>query len=56
MKLLQLNKKETSALKKWKAREQQTSRIHKLMHLGKETTLKLTNNQIQLFVQIKLKY
>lgn len=56
MKFFALGKKEINALNNWRAREERTSQLHRLMHLGKETTLKLTESQIHLFMQIKLKY
>ncbi|WP_429970402.1 hypothetical protein ACQW5G_05155 [Fructilactobacillus sp. Tb1] len=56
MKFLELGKKEVNAINKWRAREERTNQLHRLMHLGKETTLKLTEHQINLFMQIKLKY
>lgn len=56
MKFLALGKKEIKALNKWRVREARTSRLHRLMHLGKETTLRLSESQIQLFMQTKLKY
>ncbi|USS87985.1 hypothetical protein M3M39_00405 [Fructilactobacillus hinvesii] len=56
MKLIKLTKQDFAALGNWRKREQQLMHLHRLIRKGQPKTFNLSAQQLNLFVQAKLKY